>query len=161
MIFCLHLLSNSFFPIHKCFHLVEGPPPLLMEMCVSEVPAMGVRKTEVVSEIVWSIYFVSVSKNQRWCVRFFSSQRITNRKKKINMGSQMLFFATKRRRKSARLKENNSCPIVRHLCQIMQHSAKECKIYPDEERMFNNPSAPSKGCINFCCITAIKCPFSF
>ena len=35
-----------------------------MKMCVSEVPAMGVQKPEVVSGIVWNIYFVSVSKNQ-------------------------------------------------------------------------------------------------
>ena len=44
-----------------------------MKMCVSEVPAMGVQKPEVVSGIVWNTYFVSVSKNQM-------------------LGSQMLYF---------------------------------------------------------------------
>ena len=40
---------------------------------MSEVPAMGVQKPEVVSGIVWNTYFVSVSKNQM-------------------LGSQMLYF---------------------------------------------------------------------
>ena len=56
---------NLIFPIHKGFHLVEGPPSLLMKMCVSEVPAMGVQKPEVVSGIVWNIYFVSLSINHK------------------------------------------------------------------------------------------------
>ena len=33
------------------------------------------------------------------------------------------------------------CDTCARLCK----SAEECKIYPDEERMFNNPSAHSKG----------------
>ena len=33
------------------FYLIKGPPPLFVEMRVSEVPANGVEQTEVVSGI--------------------------------------------------------------------------------------------------------------
>ena len=40
------------------FYFVKGPPPLFVEMRVSEVPANGVEQTEVVSAISILTFFV-------------------------------------------------------------------------------------------------------